>query len=273
MKVYIQTDIEGVAGNVFFENRADQSPEGFEHRQRMRRLLTGEVDAAVKAARDAGATEVLVNDSHGCGYNILFEELDPGCEIIHGRNCSGPHWLSGLDGSCAALLLVGMHAMAGTEGANLPHSKWEVNGGELYLGEGSMAAAIAGDYGVPTVFVSGDQFVTAELAEKIPGIETAVVKHALGAYIARSLMPAKARELIYAKAKRGLEKLNRLKPYQIPDPVKLSLWDSDDHSPPLAEPIPGGVTAATIDQAFVAFENQMSWFPGHVKLPDGFKFP
>ena len=273
LKVYIQTDIEGVAGNVFFENRADQSPENFEHRQRMRRLLTGEVDAAVKAAFAAGATEVLVNDSHGSGYNILFEELDPRCEIVHGRNCSGPHWLSCLDGSFAALLLVGMHAMAGTEGANLPHSKWVVNDGELCLGEGSMAAAIAGDHGVPTVFVSGDQLVTAELAEKIPGIETAVVKQALGAFIARSLMPAKARELIHAGVGRGLARLRDIKPYKIPGPLRLSLWDSDDHSPPLRDILPGGVSAASVGQAFVDFENRMPWFPGHVKLPDGFTYP
>ena len=72
MKIYIQTDIEGVAGFCFFENRADKSYENIQHRHRMYQLLTDEVNAAVKAAFDSGADEVLVNDSHGSGYNLLF---------------------------------------------------------------------------------------------------------------------------------------------------------------------------------------------------------
>ena len=57
MKVYIQTDIEGVAGFCFFENRKDASVENFNHRQRMRRLLTNEVNTAVTAAFESGADE------------------------------------------------------------------------------------------------------------------------------------------------------------------------------------------------------------------------
>ena len=145
MKIYIETDIEGVAGFCFFENRADKGYENIQHRHRMHRLLTDEVNAAVRAAFDSGADDVLVKDGHGSGYNIIFENLDPRCRIIHGRNCSGPHWLPLLDASCEALVLVGMHAMGGTPNAILPHSKWKVNGGAMYLSEGSMAAAIAGD--------------------------------------------------------------------------------------------------------------------------------
>ena len=90
MKVYIQSDIEGIAGFCFFENRKDTSMENFNHRQRMRRLLTREINAAVQGAFDAGAEDVIINDNHGSGYNILFEELDTRCRIIHGRGSSGP---------------------------------------------------------------------------------------------------------------------------------------------------------------------------------------
>ena len=106
MKIYIQTDIESVAGFCFFEH-FDPKIENVQHRHRMCRLLTDEV----KAAFDAGVDEALVNDSHSSGYNIIFENLDPRCRINHGRNCSGPHWLPLLDASCYALALVGMHAM------------------------------------------------------------------------------------------------------------------------------------------------------------------
>ena len=271
MKVYIQTDIEGVAGFCFFENRKDATMENFHHRQRMRRLLTDEVNAAVKAAFMSGADEVLVNDSHGSGYNILFEQLDPRCRIIHGRNCSGPHWLPLLEDS-DALVLVGMHAMAGTPVSITPHSLWKVNGGSLYLSEGTMAAAIAGDLGIPSVFVSGDDKITAEFKEKIPAIETAAVKQALSPYQACSLIPARACELIGQGVQAGLKKRKEIPPYKIPGPVQLTLLDSDKHVSPLKEIMPP-VTADTISEAFLIYEKAMPWTTFDLQTPDGFVYP
>ena len=271
MKIYVQTDIEGVAGFCFFENRKDPLVENFHHRQRMRQLLTNEVNAAVKAAFAAGADEVLVNDSHGSGYNILFEQLDPRCRIIHGRNCSGPHWLPLLEGS-DALVLVGMHAMGGTPVSITPHSLWKVNGGNLYLSEGTMAAAIAGDLGIPAVFVSGDDKITAEFKEKIPMIETAVVKQALSPYQACSLIPAMACDLIGQGVQAGLKKLKQISPYKIPGPVQLVLMDSDNHVPPLKEIMPP-VNADTISEAFLLYEKSMPWTSFDLQTPDGFVYP
>ncbi|MBQ7206568.1 MAG: M55 family metallopeptidase [Lentisphaeria bacterium] len=271
MKVYIQTDIEGVAGFCFFEDRANGSSENIEHRMRMRRLLTHEVDAAVKASFAAGADEVLVNDSHGSGYNILFEELDPRCRIIHGRNCSGPHWLPLLEGS-DALVLIGMHAMGGTPVSITPHSLWKIDGGRICLGEGTMAAAIAGDLGIPTVFVSGDDKVTAEFREKIPAVEALAVKQALSPYQACSLIPSKACELIGQGVRRALERRGEIAPYVIPGPVTLSLFDSDGHVPPLREIMPP-VTAGTVGEAFLEYEKKMPWTTFDLRDPDGFVYP
>lgn len=273
MKVYVQTDIEGVAGFVFFENRKDTSPENCNHRQRMRRLLSAEVNAAVRASFDAGADEVVVNDSHGSGYNILFEELDPRCEICHGRNCSGAHWLNEFDDSYDAMVQVGMHAMGGTPGAVLSHSKWVVNGGEVFLSEGTMAAAIAGDLGVPCVFASGDDKITGEFREKIPGIETAQVKKALGCYIARSVMPARACDMIYEGVTRGLKRRREIAPYRIPGPVKLNLADNAKHVPPLPMVRDEDIEAPTINEAFMAFEEAMGWTSFNTDVPDGFTYP
>lgn len=217
MKVYIQTDIEGVAGFCFFENRKDPSVENFHHRQQMRRLLTDEVNAAVKAAFAEGADDVLVNDNHGSGYNILFEELDSRCRIIHGRNSSGPQWLPLLEGS-DALVLVGMHAMGGTPVAITPHSLWKVNGGAFYLSEGTMAAAIAGDLGIPAVFVSGDDKITAEFKEKLPQIEAVAVKQALSPYMACSMIPSRACEEIGQGVRRGLQRRKEIAPSTFPVP-------------------------------------------------------
>ena len=272
MKVYVQTDIEGVAGVTFFES-SEPSVENVQHRYRMYRLLTGEVNAAVRGAWAAGATEVVVNDSHNSGYNILFEELDPRCEIIHGRNCSGPHWLPEFDSSFGALVLIGMHAMAGTRNAVLPHSRWEVNGGELFLSEASMAAALAGHRRVPTVFVSGDNQVTAELREKIPRIRCAVVKKALGAYQARSLIPVRACELIAEGVKDGLAHVKEIPPFRLPGPLKLNLIDSPTHGPPFMRMMEESLEAANIEEGMMEFVRRMPWCKFNVELPDGFKFP
>lgn len=273
MKIYIQTDIEGVAGVTFFENHSDPSVENARHRERMRRLLTGEVNAAVRAAFEAGAAEVLVNDSHGSGYNILFEELDPRCEIIHGRNFSGPHWLPELDESVAALVLIGMHAMGGTRNALLPHSRYTVNGGELFLSEASMAAALAGHRGVPTVAASGDDKITAELGEKIPGLRTICVKKGLGAYQARSLIPAAACARIAGVVNEAVRAAGDIPPYVIPGPLRINLLDSQSHGPPLKPMLEQDVEAADIEEAFFSLQSRMPWTRFPVELPDGFVYP
>lgn len=272
MKVYVQTDIEGVAGFCFFENRKNDSYENYQHRLRMYHLLTAEVNAAVRAAYDAGATEVLVNDNHGSGYNIRFEDLDPRCRIIHGRNCSGPQWLNLLDGGWDAMVLVGMHAMGGTPCSITPHSLWQVNDGAIMMSEASMAAAIAGDLRIPTVFISGDDKVCAEVSAKIPAIETAVVKQALSPYMACSVIPARAAEMIYAGVKKALGRMGSCAPYVVPGPVKLTLLDSPNHCPPLNE-TGAAVICPTITQAFDEFENNMPWTHFNTRLPDGFVFP
>ncbi|MDD5706595.1 MAG: M55 family metallopeptidase [Kiritimatiellae bacterium] len=273
MKIYVQTDIEGVAGLTFFENMADQSFENAQHRQRMRRLLTREVNAAVTAAFESGAAEVVVNDSHGSGYNILFEELDPRCEIIHGRNCSGPHWLPEFDKTYDALVLVGMHAMAGTANAIVSHSLWEVNDGAIYLSEASMAAALAGVRGVPTVFASGDDKICAELRDKIPSIHSVAVKKGLGAYQARSLMPARACELIAQGVREAIKGRARIAPYRIPGPLRLNLLDSPTHVPPFKRVMEQSVVADDMETAFTRAVRQFPWNKFDTSLPDGFKYP
>jgi D-amino peptidase len=271
MKIYIQTDIEGVAGFCFFEDRKNPSYMNAEHRMRMYRLLTNEVNAAVQGAFDAGADEVVVNDSHGSGYNILFEDLDPRCQVIHGKNMSGPAWMPLLDDSFDAMLLIGMHAMGGTHDAITPHSRWELNDGETFLSEGTMAAAIAGDLNVPAILVTGDDKIVAEFQEKIPGINSVQVKKALSPYQACSLIPAKSCELIREAAKNAILNRKNIKPYKIQGPLRLNLLDSANHCPPLVH-VGETVTADTISEAFDRYERAMDWTTLDTHEPDGFVF-
>lgn len=272
MKVYIHTDIEGVAGFCFFENRQSRDMECINHRYRMYQLLTDEVNAAVKACFDAGADEVIVNDNHGTGYNILFEQLDERCQIIHGRSSTGSNWLEFLDGSFDALVLIGAHAMAETPCAITPHSKWCVNNGDIYLSEASMAAAIAGDMDIPTVMASGDDKIGAELLAKMPDLEFAQVKKAVSPYLACSMIPAAACKLIYRKVSEGLARRKEIKPYKVQGPVELILFDSDNHAPPLHS-YGDAVTAETISEAFWQYGRQRPGNKKDLKYVDGFQFP
>lgn len=274
MNVYIQTDLEGVAGVVSYEDCTSRTIENFTHRQRIYRLLTGEVSAAVRGCKSAGATTICVNDSHGSGYNILFEELESGCEIIHGRSSTLETWLPFLDASFDALVCIGMHAMTCTPLANMPHSKWVLNGGEVYLSEGSMAAALAGCFNVPLVFVSGDQTVTSEILEKVPETEVGVVKQALSPYAARSLLPREAQRVIEEGVKRGLERRAEIAPYKVPGPpYRLNLLDSPDHATEklcLEEDVTGDDFLEVFNRTITSFP----WCPnrGSQKV-DGYRYP
>ena len=227
MKVYIHTDIEGVAGWVFYATLANGSMWNYYHTQRMNALLTAEVNAAATAAKDAGATQVWVNDSHGPCYNILFEQLDPICEVIHGRPGYGDAWLGCFDGTVDALVAIGMHAMAGTLGGVCAHGRWHVNGDQYVLSECTMAAALGGTCDVPMVFASGDDKLCAEVQSLIPECEVGVVKHGVDCQTCRTVTPERARQIITDGVRRGVERREAIPPLKIPGPYRLNLSDRD----------------------------------------------
>jgi len=222
MKVYLMTDYEGVAGVWNWEPRDDVSPAAWDERQRGRRLLTGEVNAAVEGFLAGGATEVIVNDGHGAGYTIDIERVHPRARVIHGHD--RPFWLPLLDETCAATALVGAHPRYGTPRGNLRHSmshnlRYTVNGVEM--GEIGMQALIAGHFGVPFVFLSGDAHACREVEELIPGVTTAPVKEGLSTLSAVTLAPEAARELIRNRASESLCHLADVRPYSLGSPVTM----------------------------------------------------
>jgi D-amino peptidase len=220
MKVYMMTDLEGVSGVVDFENRQDDSRENQRKRAYMRRLLTGEVNAAIAGLFDGGATEIVVNDGHGAGYTIDFETVDPRVTVIHGTN--RPFWLPELDSSFAAAVFVGAHAKAGTRGGVLYHTqskdvkRTSVNG--LEIGELGQVALIAGHFNVPMVFLSGDAAACAEAAALIPGIETVAVKKGLGRHCAVAIPPERARSMIRKGAAASIARIGKIKPLRLQPP-------------------------------------------------------
>ena len=226
MKVYIQTDIEGVSGVVHWWNpemwiNYSKDPlEVFDLRKRMRKLLTGEVNAAIEGCLDAGADEIVVNDSHGWGYNIIFEDLNPKATIIHGEYSALPFWLPEIGKNWDAVVVIGGHPMAGTKDGGLAHSKCVWNG-DIALGEVGNCALLFGAVDTPLVFASGDNALRKELKRSVPNIEFAVVKESLTANIARSLHPTVAREKIRKGVAKGLDRRQDIKPFKIKCPCTL----------------------------------------------------
>ena len=223
LKVYISADMEGVVGVV----TSDQlGPSGFEY-QRFRAIMTREVNAAIDAAREMGATEILVSDSHGNGENLLIEDLPPDVQLI--RAWPRPHMMmEGIDETFDAAIFIGYHSSAtNTRGvrahtissANLTAVR--LNGVEML--EASINAAIAGDFGVPVVMISGDDAVVEEARRVIGDMEGAVVKWSLGFHSARTLMPEASYALIAQRVKAALGRLDSFRPYVMAGPIELEI--------------------------------------------------
>ncbi|HEV8191263.1 MAG TPA: M55 family metallopeptidase [Ktedonobacterales bacterium] len=204
MKLFISTDFEGVAGIVDW----DQIMVGSHDYEMGRRLLLGELNAAIDGAMEAGATEIVVNDSHSSMRN-----LPP--DLIHGRArlLSGKHkplyMMEGLDDSFDAIFFLGYHGSIGASQAILSHSYnpraiWEARINGEVVGETALNALVAAHYRVPIALVTGDQ-VTAEEARRLaPPPHCVEVKRSISRYAAESLHPEVACERIFEGARRAL---------------------------------------------------------------------
>jgi len=221
MKVYVQMDFEGIAGLVQWDDYATDSPMNAARRTRMRHLLTAEVNAAVEGAFAAGATQVLIWDSHGPSNNcdnLYVEELHPEAEIIIGtKGLPGPCAL--LDASFHAGIHVGAHAMRGTEHAITPHNLTVING-QPY-GEVGTFILVCGWFNVPMVFISGDKAGVAEATKLVPNVETVVTKEAFGPYSAKTRTPQKARQLIREGVERALKRRDEIVPVKLTAPFRF----------------------------------------------------
>jgi len=223
LKVYISADMEGVVGAV----TGDQlGPSGFEY-GRFRQFMTDEVNTAIAAAREMGATEILVSDSHGNGENLLIEQLPADIQLV--RSWPRPlMMMEGIDESFDAAIFIGYHAStSNTEGvrahtissANL--TKVTLNGVEMM--EASINAAIAGDFSVPVVMISGDDATVDEARRIIGDMEGAVLKWSYGFHSARTVMPEAANALIRERVRAALGRLDDFQPYRMEGPIELEI--------------------------------------------------
>jgi D-amino peptidase len=222
-KVYISVDMEGIAGVV----TADQlGPSGFEY-ERFRRFMTNEALAAVKAAKEAGAAEIVVSDSHGNGESLLIELFPADVRIVRPWPRHGG-MMAGLDASFDAALLVGYHASTTNPHGVRAHTfssahltKVSLNGNAVT--EGEFNAAFAGALGVPVVFASGDDAAMAELKSRLANLETVTTKMSPGFHSAETNTADAACDKIAGGVKLALGHLRDFKPYVTKTPVSLEI--------------------------------------------------
>ena len=222
-KIYISADLEGVVGAVTGEQLG---PGGFEY-NRFREFMTGEVNAAIKAARAAGATEILVADSHGNGQNLLIEKLPKDVKLI--RSWPRPlGMMEGIDSSFDGVIFTGYHSstdnMEGVRAHTFSSARLtsvKVNG--KVMSEGSWNAAVAGEFGVPVIMIAGDDAAVNEVKALIGNAEGAIVKESISFHSAKSLHPDAAYDLIAEKTSYAVKNIKKYKPYKMKGPLTVSV--------------------------------------------------
>jgi D-amino peptidase len=222
LKVFISVDMEGITGVVNWED-VSRSGKDYDY---FRRIMTEETNAAIEGALAAGATEIIVRDSHGSARNILPALLNKNARLIRDWSGGPKGMMEGIDESFDAVIFIGYHAKAGTPDALLEHTSsgnvadFSINGRSLP--EAGYNAMIAGRYDVPVVFAAGDKALTEQVQALLGAVETVAVKEGIGA-AALSLHPEVSHERIRAGVEHALRNLSRYQPLKWPAPYTLVL--------------------------------------------------
>jgi D-amino peptidase len=223
LKLYISADMEGVVGAV----TGDQlGPQGFEY-NRFREFMTEEVKAATEAAFEAGATEIVISDSHGNGENLLIERLPKNVTIV--RSWPRPlMMMQGIDETFDGVIFLGYHTsttnMSGVRAHTISSARLaDVRLNGTSMSEAGINAAIAGHFNVPVIMISGDDAIVKEATDLLGNIEGATVKWAISFHAAKTLTPEAAYELIREKTKKAIARIKEFKPYKLREPVQLDV--------------------------------------------------
>lgn len=269
MKILIAADMEGVTGVVDWSYVDSRNKEY----ERFRRIMTDEVNAAIKGIFDAGADEVVVSDGHGGGKNIMIEVLDPRARLNSGSP-SPFSMVQGIDKGVDAAMFIGYHARYGTQNGILAHT-WSLGVINAWLndrlvGEIGVNASIAGYFNVPLLMISSDQAGCDEADEFIPGVETIAVKQGNGMFSAECLPLEVSCELIRKGAQRTVENFKAGKapaPIHTSTPITVKLELNNSMQADRASVAPGverldgrtlQMEVADILEAYRAFRTMLS---------------
>lgn len=256
MRIFISADCEGISGII----HSRHTVEGSDEYQRARKLMTQEVNAAVEGAIEAGADEVLINDSHGSMRNIIIEDLDPRANLLTGFP-KPLLMMEGIDETFDGAVFVGYHSMAKSRGV-LAHT---ISGftfasikiGGVEFGETALNAAVAGCFNVPVIAVAGDNVLEKEAFGFLPDIEFAQVKKAHGTLAADCLSPENARKLIKEKTKYAVSNIKKYKPFIVNGPVDIEVKLNSPVLTDVISIIPG-VTRVSSDSVTYKADNMIT---------------
>jgi D-amino peptidase len=239
-KVHIKVDMEGISGVVSPEQLRAGTPE-YDY---ARRMLMHDLQAVLDGVFSAGCTEAVIYDAHGNGRNIDLAAVDSRAMVISGRPMMQRGLFSGLDESFSALLLVGYHAQANASQAVLPRTYDDdiaaMRLNETELGEVGMEAALAGEFGVPLAFVSGDSATTREARDLLGSdVETVEVKEAISATSAMCLPAARTTKLLREAASRAVRRASTVPPVLFQSPTTLDVMFTTPESAAAIEGVIG----------------------------------
>ena len=204
--------------------------------------MSQEIGAAIAGARDAGATHVVVNDSHSAMRNVLWEELPDDVRVISG-NRKPFSMAEGASGTFRAAFFTGYHAAVGESGV-LDHTytgqtiyNVRVNG--IACGEALLNAALLGIFGVPVALVSGDRVAVEGVLTHLPWVTGVVIKEPIGRYAADSLSPATVRGLLRRGAREAIERIEQARPFTFVPPIELAIDFVGTQNADFVELMPG----------------------------------
>jgi D-amino peptidase len=222
LRVFVSVDMEGLAGVVSGADVSAGSPD-YGH---FRAIMAGETNAAVDGAFRAGATDVVVRDSHGDKRNLLPADVDPRARLLRGASTGPKNMMEGIDSTFDAVVFIGYHAKAGTPDAILEHTSTgnvvdvSING--VSLPEGGYNALTAGLYGVPVVFVAGDRAVVDQLRGLLGPIGAVAVKEEIADAVL-GMSPKSAQDEIRRGVEQAVRERARARPYRLPGPYTMVL--------------------------------------------------
>ena len=229
MKIFILVDVEGVSGAVSYDQ---QCHPGAIHYQETREDLMSDLNSAIEGAMAGGAREFVVYDMHCWGLNVMMDKLGSNAKVVRGKPKVVPPE-NGLDETFAGLMMVGLHAQAQTPGGLLTHTydlnikDLSING--LSVGEIGMETALAGEMGVPLIFVSGDAACLHEARSLAPKVAVTAVKEAVTDLSGLCLPTAATAGLIRAAAQKAVQDIASFRPYTLNYPVTVEVEYYDEN--------------------------------------------
>jgi D-amino peptidase len=262
MRIVIKTDLEGISGICKFKQTRERTSLYY---QEARRLLMGDISAAVEGCLAVGADQVIVIDEHGGSFNIVPDMMHPKARYVTGVDRPGmPERTRMLPGTDGAILL-GYHAMAGTPDGILCHTQSSRKGNRYWYndresGEIAQSALILGHYGIPVIMVSGDEAACREAREFLGGeIVTVPVKKGYSVQFGSLLAPETAHERILSGAMEAVENVEEQKPFRMSLPIHGRLWfpkieTADAFEPKRSERVDDHTFEATFQSALEIYD-------------------